>query len=70
MSTKLKSNDRTRYVIRYVACAGEYFRGPSGKYDQQPVVRTVVRGQNARKVTSQAIRDAGGRIVSVRAGWF
>jgi hypothetical protein len=64
-------DDRTRYVIKYISCTGEFYRGASGRFDRQPIERVTARGANARKVTADAIREAGGRVVSVRrAGWF
>lgn len=66
-----QKDDRARYVIRYISYTGEYYRGAGGKFSVQPVVRTTVRGAHARKVTCDAIRSAGGRVVSVRRrGWF
>ncbi len=61
---KTKSPDRTRYVIRYVQFH------PCVRAEQLPTLKTTVRGQAARKVTCDAIRAAGGRIVSVRTGWW
>lgn len=59
-------SETASYRITYIACSGEYFRGPSGKFDQQPSERVTVRGHENYRVTARAIRDAGGKIVKVR----
>lgn len=61
---KAKSADTTRYVIRYVQFH------PCVRPERLPTLRTVVRGQANRKATCDAIRAAGGRVTSVRTGWF
>jgi hypothetical protein len=63
-------DDRSKYVIKYVACTREYFPDASGRFTVQPTVRTTVRGSHNRKTTCDAIRQAGGRVVSVRRGWL
>jgi hypothetical protein len=63
-------DDRQKFVIRYIACSREYFPDSSGRFTRQPVERITVRGAHARKVTADAVRAAGGRVVSVRRGWF
>lgn len=66
-----RASESDRFVIEYVPCTSEFFRGPSGRYDQQPTETTTVTGASARRTTAQAIREAGGRVVKVRRrGWL
>lgn len=58
-----KPDEGARYVIKYKATRTWFYSVPTST--------TTVTGDKARKATTQAIRDGGGQVVSVRKrGWL